>query len=347
MADQTLPQPVIDMLASRFHRFHHHTWHIVRDNWYLLTDDDRKAIADLHWAPNGERGSWYLSTWDQRKTGRIATTNGSGEDFMFFHRQMIASVRMMVEENGGTWASWATIPAPAKGDRVPATWQVISSNDISSPVDETVTRSLATIKSDAFYFAEMALLQRQFRDPCYLQRITLGELGSLVEWSVHNQMHIRWSAMPWNPDTGRHDPIPGRDDAALRVDAKWDDPKNDELNDTYSAPVNPVFWKLHQWVDDRIEDWAEANARAIKRKTVGGVDWFDVCGGVGVSDPWTGAFPTTHHNGGMGDEQKLLAEMEKTFEIVTTRVYAPTKSIQKASSHAAGGLAKRLRFMTH
>ena len=31
------------------------------------------------------------------------------------------------------------------------------------------------------------------------------------------------------------------------------------LADTYSAHVNPIFWKIHGWVEDRLEDWREAN----------------------------------------------------------------------------------------
>ncbi len=43
------------------------------------------------------------------------------------------------------------------------------------------------------------------------------------------------------------------------IDARWDDPSYDWLGDTYSSHVNRVFWKLHGWVDNRIEDWKQAN----------------------------------------------------------------------------------------
>lgn len=45
--------------------------------------------------------------------------------------------------------------------------------------------------------------------------------------------------------------------------------------------VNPIFWKLHVWVDARIDDWMEAN------ELTGPVPWsFD--------PPWTG--PGHHHH---------------------------------------------------
>ena len=43
------------------------------------------------------------------------------------------------------------------------------------------------------------------------------------------------------------------------VDKKWDVTSNDWLVDLYSSQANPWFWKLHGWVDDRIEDWRKAN----------------------------------------------------------------------------------------
>ncbi len=31
------------------------------------------------------------------------------------------------------------------------------------------------------------------------------------------------------------------------------------MGDTYSSHLNPIFWKLHGWVGDRIEDWCVAH----------------------------------------------------------------------------------------
>ena len=42
-------------------------------------------------------------------------------------------------------------------------------------------------------------------------------------------------------------------------DEKWDDPKYDYLGDFHSSHVNPMFWRLHGWVNDRIEDWYNAH----------------------------------------------------------------------------------------
>jgi hypothetical protein len=86
-----------------------------------------------------------------------------------------------------------------------------------------------------------------------LGRLTLGELGAQIEFSVHNWMHLRWCAAisEFRPDPDPHRPT--------AIAAKWDRPSYDWLGDFYSSHVNSIFWKLHGWVDARIDDWARAN----------------------------------------------------------------------------------------
>ncbi|MFF8840286.1 hypothetical protein [Streptomyces sp. NPDC015130] len=72
----------------------------------------------------------------------------------------------------------------------------------------------------------------------------------------------------------------------------------DDLNDTFSSHVHPVFWRLHGWVDDRIEDWYAAHAAThpgqVARKTVGDVPWFAKGPQVSVETPWVGPVVTGH-----------------------------------------------------
>ena len=76
----------------------------------------------------------------------------------------------------------------------------------------------------------------------------------MIEMTIHNAMHLRWAACfglhssrPLQP-TGEVDPTKGE-----VIEARWDDTRYDFLGDTYSSHVNPIFWKLHGWIDDRIE----------------------------------------------------------------------------------------------
>lgn len=116
--------------------------------------------------------------------------------------------------------------------------------------------------------------------------MSLGELGARLEFSIHNRMHMRFcgeSEMRPDVDPGSPDSIP----------ARWDDPVYDWLGDTYSSHVNPVFWKLHGWVDDRITDWLEANG------VVGPPPWK-------TGTPWVGDMPHGHEH----EEPHLLMALE-------------------------------------
>ena len=88
------------------------------------------------------------------------------------------------------------------------------------------------------------------------------------------------------------DPI-GRS-SLFDIDPKWDDPSNDDLGDFYSSHVHPTFWRLHGWIDDRINDWARVNAARIETATIDGVPWFAADGQmVLVSFHSTGLPPST------------------------------------------------------
>ena len=100
----------------------------------------------------------------------------------------------------------------------------------------------------------MLRLDRIFKNKMFLINISLGTLGNLIEFEIHNQMHMRWSSTPRDPRSG--EPLE-RD--SFDFDNKWDDPKYDYLGDFYSSHVNPIFWRLYGWVDDRIEDWFNAH----------------------------------------------------------------------------------------
>ncbi len=98
------------------------------------------------------------------------------------------------------------------------------------------------------------------------------------------------------------------------IDAKWDDVSYAWLGDTYSSHVNSIFWKIHGWVDDRIEDWKRAN------NVVGDIVWKGKWVGKEMSQPDPHSFLAAlsavvghnHHGGSHGS----LAEMEKAVAIL-------------------------------
>lgn len=303
-----LPKPVLALFASRRHRLMHAVWHGVRDSWRAsyLDDTIRTAITALGWAPPRHALDWIQGE------PRPAVSNGSGEDFLFMHRQMIAMFDTAVGEAGAEpIAGWINVPQPgvpdASGYAIPPAWDI--------PGVAFLQRRFESLKSDVYYWSRMRWWDREFKNTYTLSRMTLGELGSVLETSIHNDMHIRWSSLARDPKSGA--PLPtGRPEYDL--DPKWDDPVYDFLGETYSSHVNPVFWRLHKWVDNRIDDWIAAqdafHPNEVGRATVGGVAWFQPGKWVLASDPWSGPAHSHHdHHGGEGDD---VGRMEKVMALL-------------------------------
>ncbi len=277
-----LPASVVAVFASKHHRLHHAVWHEVRDAWDGLRQSNQTvtvAISDLGWEPPRPA----LSAIDGAMFPN--NSNGSGIDFLFMHREMIQLFdKEMAKAGGGEIRAWPEVPRPGsnplQGFEVPPAWSISK--------DPVLQRRFESIKSDIYYWARMRWWEREFRSPVYLRTLTLGELGSLIETSIHNDMHMRWASQPRDPETGAVTEGRGRGD----ISDKWDRPEYDHLGETYSSHVNPVFWRLHKWVDRRIEDWFDAHQRAhpgeVVRKDINGVPWFARGSWVEVDDPWSG-----------------------------------------------------------
>lgn len=229
-----LPNVVIITMAIRAERMHHYLFHEVRNNWLSYPDSVQQQLTALGWAP--PRPALDAN-------GNALLTNNSGEDFLYMHRQMIARVNSILAQADSPdypkIVGWNPVPAPGDADYpVPPVWDP----------------SVQDVKSDDFYTNSIVVWEQQYTDPNNLSKWTLGELGSRLEFSIHNSMHMRWSSQP---TMERPDADPTQPDTTILT--AFDDPSYDFLGDTYSSHVNYVFWKLHGWIDNRIEDWKAAN----------------------------------------------------------------------------------------
>jgi len=324
-----LPGPVLEMLASRRHRLLHAVWHGTRGSWLGLDENQRASITALGWAP--PRASAQAS-------GPIIN-NGAGEDFLFMHRQMIMMVNETAQQAGAEpIKGWVNIPPPNSqtgnqdGFAVPPTWV--------DPADKSGTnRRIAALKTDEYFWSRMRWWDREFKNPQYLRNLKLGELGALLEYSVHNDMHMRWASAPRDPETG--EVVPGGR-LPWDVSTKWDNPIYDFLGEFYSSHVNPVFWRLHGWIDDRIADWyaahEEVHAGEIEPATIDGVSWFKQGKWVVAADPWAGAKSESHggHHGGhhgmsADPAQQDIEKMEKVNAILFPK---PSQTLRAAAMSA-------------
>ncbi|MGF7212771.1 hypothetical protein GGE65_007406 [Skermanella aerolata] len=336
-----LAGPALDMLAGRVHRLHHTVWHTVRGSWWdPLSPEDRAAVAKLNWP---------LDRPPFTEQGALDLENGAGEDFLFMHRRMIAMVRDAYRDTRfDAPRGWTTLPPadaaqfayvekpdPERPGESIHTYDPAASGFMVPPATaeylsafpEDQRPGLAFLKTPQFFRMVMRPHERMFRSPRYLASLSLGALGNLLEFTIHNQMHMRWASAPRDPATGA---VGGRPDFDLA--AKWNDPRNDYLGDFYSSHVNPIFWKLHGWIDDRIEDWFRAHEAArpgaVGRRTHKGVDWFEKGEWVATDKPfdqpdwWDQGHEDGHGHHHGGDDQKV-EEMLAVLDVIRRAVERP------------------------
>lgn len=271
MAVPKLPQHVVQMMAAREHRLAHMVWHGARNFWERLSPQARQQFTQLYpgWAPPRP----WLTTG-----GSPNDSNDSGEDFLYMHRQMIAEVDRILAQVG-----------QADYPRVQGWQQIPKPDDADYPILPIPGQNIPD-KDPAVYQNAYVPWVTRYSDPAWLRSVSLGKLGSDLEGTIHNSMHMRWaapSAVGYRPGS-----------VLQPVDTRWDDARYDFLGDTYSSHVNPIFWKIHGWVDDRINDWAAAN-------DVQQIQW---------KGTWTG--PMAHdHSGGRVGMLAMMAAPDQTEKL--------------------------------
>lgn len=240
-SDLTLPQAVIKYMATRTMRYHHFLWHNIRNNWNRLSNTTKQTITDLGWAPPRPSRSYNTEGYASQ-----ILDNGAGEDFFYMHRYMILKFNKVSEvynSSFGDVVSWKTVPPPGDEDYpVPPNYTI-----------PNTTTNYNRLKTDSFYYNTMEYYEKLYKDPDFLRSVSLGELGARIENTIHSHMHLRFSA---NSTYGFRPSISG---AIPNISNHWDNATYDWMGDFYASHVNGYFWKLHGWVDDRIEDWRIAN----------------------------------------------------------------------------------------
>jgi hypothetical protein len=270
-----LPAVVKNMLATRAMRVHHYLFHQSRNQWNTLDAETQQEIRNLGCAPPRPA---------RDSNGNYITNNNAGEDFLYMHRQMIGEINAILAKGNYTYGKrivgWVDVPPPRDPD-----WPVPPAFWLD---DSDTTAFIRNIKSDNYYTRTLKPLNDRFKNPAYLRTLTLSQLGALVEFQIHNPMHVRWSS---SVSSYRPDP-----DVFYETDtiaSRWDTVTYDWMNDFYASHVNEVFWKLHGWVDNRINDWQRANGITT-------IQW---------KGTWTGC--TGHDHSGMNMFTQIFSKEHK------------------------------------
>ena len=327
------------MFASRRHRLQHAVWHTVRTQWHALKGDT-SAVAEI------EARGWWPERPPFRETRALDLENGAGEDFLYMHRKMFLMLKDAYGQTGAPPPTgWTALPGAAVPQTVyeatdSGTRTFVFAPDRSGfmvPPPARADDVDRMMKSSTFLSGVMRPLSGLFQSPRFLSAMTLGELGNLLEFTIHGWMHVRWTHTLYDLATG--DPI-GRE-SLFDIDPKWDDPSNDDLGDFYSSHVHPTFWRLHGWIDDRINDWARVNADRIAIATVDGVPWFAADGTmVQVGHPFY--WPTDHHD--PHDDVADVHVMEEVMDIMKNVLTPPAPPAAPADTTRAPLRPARLAF---
>lgn len=208
------------LMTTRSHRLWHYLWHGIRNAWARMSQQERSAVRQ------------YLGTgWvrNDAETVNIPQPN-RGEEFLHMHREMVAKVATVL--GAQMYAPWAQPPAP---------------NDPQFPLPGGNTR-----QSNAEY-AQYLTWHQQAVALQTLRSMTLSQYGEWLEANIHNSMHNRWS----DPRTANPQIMAGGIFQQPRPE--WDLPSQDNLVSPYTSHANPLFWRIHGYVDQRVDDWLRAN----------------------------------------------------------------------------------------
>ena len=205
------------MMPERTHRMHHYLWHAVWDGWLSFSEQTRAIVKAQGWEPPRSSLNGDEPIFD----------NASGEDFLYMHREMIGAVnKKLAEIRDPSYPKVEGWPAPP--DLNDADYPVPPAYSVGKPDDDA---SIAKCKTEAFFDNTAMKWARAYTSNDFLKARSLGELGSRIEFTIHNCMHVRWSA---KPPAIRPDVEP---DAADAVNTSWDDPAYNFLNDTSQPDI--------------------------------------------------------------------------------------------------------------
>lgn len=152
----------------------------------------------------------------------------------------------MNNESYGNITGWESIPTPDDEE-----WPVPEAYVIP---DEPGSTEYATFRKTEVYYSETIVpAEQKLKNATRLRKMTLGQLGTQIEFTIHSWLHMRFSG------ASSYGYRPEAVETIPNIDVKWDNASYNWLVDTYSSHVNPVFWKIHGWIDDRVEDWRIAN----------------------------------------------------------------------------------------
>lgn len=235
-------QVINSVFAVRDHRVRHSLWHAIRSG---LSSNELGEVVNTYGA--GWNETHPLCPPPENNANSPSDYNPVGEDFLFMHHQMVRTLRENLLARGiPCIAPWTSIPDPKIAENIPP-------GVIQGP------------KTNAA-FAMLVSWDKWIQNADNLRKISLSQLGWALEFTIHNNLHMRFAEdrppLPYRAADPNNDGAQVPLDGNFPADWKFDEAGYNWLADPYGAAVNPRFWKIHGYVDHILEAWLQANGKA-------------------------------------------------------------------------------------
>lgn len=225
------------LMGTADHRMWHFLWHGIRNAWDRLTP-----------AQQGQVVTAFGDSWK-----RTATDENVGEEFLHMHRVMLGMLTTQA-----TTSNLPLFPTGTQGEN-----RAIYSDVWTSPGKYEPAAGAPKLfpfpDGSTAAKPELTRLDAEAKSPQSLA-LPLGAYGALLERGVHNNMHMYWAdTRDGGAGPGGNWLSPSGVEQLKTPPAAWTNVTNNYLGSTYTAHVHPIFWRLHGYVDNRINDWLRAN----------------------------------------------------------------------------------------
>ncbi len=215
-----------ELMAKPEVRAWHFLWHGIRNSWPVMSEEQK---ADI-------RTKLGLD-WDAEKGGRGDATQ-RGEEFLHMHHMMLSALRQHLGKD--MYAPWKEPPKP---------------DDPNFPVPLAADPDMKTYMWGSYN--RLMEWHKKAIDPKFVEKMSLSEYGSWLESYLHNTMHMTWAHptqwyASYNPDFQDIMSNPAKYPAFVH-------PSNNSLAGTFTSHVNPFFYRLHGYIEERLQTWLDAH----------------------------------------------------------------------------------------
>lgn len=224
------------------YRFWYYLYFATRNAWPKISQRDQEMLVAV--SPH-----WQIPQAAVPDSSQIKSKDHlAGESYLFVHHGLVLEMRDILSEAGQPcMSSWPAIPDPRS---------TANPEEAALAKDYPVPAAGSSPSKSPAAVGSMKSWEKKLKNRGFLKSITLNELGIIIETKIASPTMLRFSAI--ESKRGIRPRIAAKDDVQ-NANWAWNQSDYDLLSDTYSALVNPVFWKIHGEMDSILFRWLKAN----------------------------------------------------------------------------------------